>query len=347
MKRILVTCIGGHFTYQVVNSIRKVKKLSKFILGVDANPNVNAFFADKFETVPRADLSKQNYVKKIIYLCKKYKIDTVIPLSENETLAISKYSNLFSKKKIKTSVSSFSVVNLMTDKLKMFEFLNNSKVDVGKWKKIDNFNDAVNALNFFGYPSKKVVIKPRFSTGSRGVLIVNHKKNSFTNLLTDRFCGEGSWEVIKEELKNSNKSLDNCFGMPFHGGDTYDVDCVAKKGKLIIAIPRLRIYENPLSPTNQGCIIGSNKIIYNYCKKLVHAFKIHGACDFDIVLRKDQNPQLLDSSCRLSGSVGASLNAGINVTAELIKMLHGKKINKFKLSKNVKVFPVPLFVKSL
>ena len=99
MKRILVTCIGGHFTYQVVNSIRKVKKLSKFILGVDANPNVNSFFADKFETVPRADLSKQNYVKKIIYLCKKYKIDTVIPLSENETLAISKYSNLFSKKK--------------------------------------------------------------------------------------------------------------------------------------------------------------------------------------------------------------------------------------------------------
>ena len=26
------------------------------------------------------------------------------------------------------------------------------------------------------------------------------KKNSFTNLLRDRLCGEGSWEVIKEEL---------------------------------------------------------------------------------------------------------------------------------------------------
>ena len=63
MKRILVTCIGGHFTYQVVSSIRKVKKLSKFILGVDVNPNINAFFVDKFEVVPRADLSKLNYVK--------------------------------------------------------------------------------------------------------------------------------------------------------------------------------------------------------------------------------------------------------------------------------------------
>ena len=135
--------------------------------------------------------------------------------------------------------------------------------------------------------------------------------------------------------------------MPFHEGDTFDVDCIAKEGKLVLAIPRLRLYENPVSPTNQGCIITSNKIIYNYCKKIVKAFNIYGACDFDIVIRKDLKPQLLDSSCRLSGSVGASLQANINVTAELIKMLHGKKLSTFKLKKSVKVFPTPLFVKSL
>jgi predicted ATP-grasp superfamily ATP-dependent carboligase len=347
MKRILITCIGGYFSYQVVSSIKKVKNLSKFVLGVDVNPNVNAFFVDKFEIVPRADLSQKKYITKIIYLCKKYKIDTLIPSSENETLAISKYINLFKNNKIKIPVSSFDTVNLMTDKLKMFEYLNYSGVDVGKWKKVDNFSDAANALNFFGYPSKKVIIKPRFSSGSRGILIANHKKNSFTNLLGDRLCGEGPWEAIKEELKNSNRSLDNYFVMPFHEGKTFDVDCIAKEGNLVMAVSRLRVYENPLSPTNQGCIIGPNKTIYNYCVKLVKAFKIYGACDFDIVIRKDSRPQLLDSSCRLSGSVGASLNAGVNVVAELIKMLHGKKPKKIKLLKNVKVFPTPIFVKSL
>ena len=141
------------------------------------------------------------WVSEIVYLCKKYKIDTILPSSENETLAISKYINFFTKLKIKTSVSSFETVNLMTDKLKMFEYLSNFDVDVGEWKKIDNFNDTINALNYFGYPSKKVVIKPRFGSGSRGILIVNHKKSSFVSLLKDRFCGEGSWEVIKEKLK--------------------------------------------------------------------------------------------------------------------------------------------------
>jgi carbamoyl-phosphate synthase large subunit len=347
MKRILVTCIGGHFSYQVVSSIRKAKNLSKFILGVDVNPNINAFFVNKFETVPRADLSKLQYVKRVIFLCKKYKIDTIIPSSENETLAISKHIKLFEKAKIKTPVSSYNTVNLMTDKLKMFEFLNNSNVDVGKWKRVDNLSDANNALSFFGYPAKKVIIKPRFGSGSRGILIANHKKNSFTRLLNDRLCGEGSWEDIKDELKNSNRSLDNYFIMPYHEGKTFDVDCVAKNGKLIFSIPRLRVYDNPLSPTNQGCIISSNATIQNYCKKLVKAFKINGACDFDVVIRKDSKPQLLDSSCRLSGSVGASLNAGINVAAELIKVIHGKKLKKTKLYKSIKVFPVPVFVKSL
>ena len=65
--------------------------------------------------------------------------------------------------------------------------------------------------------------------------------------------------------------------MPYHGGKTFDVDCVAKEGNLVLAIPRLRVYDNPLSPTNQGCIISSNKTIYNYCKKLVNVFKINGA----------------------------------------------------------------------
>ena len=124
-----------------------------------------------------------------------------------EDLIVAAHNNAKEKLKIKTSVSSFKTVNLMTDKLQMFEYLNRHDVDVGSWKKVDNFNDAFNALNFFGYPSRKVVIKPRFGSGSRGIIIVNHKKNSFTHLLKDRFCGEGSWEVVKEELKNSSKSL--------------------------------------------------------------------------------------------------------------------------------------------
>ena len=64
--------------------------------------------------------------------------------------------------------------------------------------------------------------------------------------------------------------------MPYHSSKTFDVDCIAKEGKLVMAIPRLRVYENPLSPTNQGCVISPNKVIYDYCKQLVKAFKITG-----------------------------------------------------------------------
>ena len=114
----------------------------------------------------------------------------------------------------------------------------------------------------------------------------------------------------------------------------------------LAAILRANNYEPIIVDLNNSDVHNQKEKYFDYCKKIVKAFKIHGACDFDIVIRKDLKPQLLDSSCRLSGSVGASLNAGVNVTAELIKMLHGKKINKFKIGKNIKVFPIPIFVKS-
>ena len=39
------------------------------------------------------------------------------------------------------------------------------------------------------------------------------------------------------------------------------------------------------------------------------------------------------------------MSAGINVTAQLVNMLHGKKLDKIKLPKNLKVYPLPIFVK--
>ena len=99
MYRILITCIVGHFSYDVVNALKKTKDFSTYILGVDVNKGADKWFVDNFETVPRADVSIKSYIKSLLFLCKKHKINIVIPCSENETIAISKYENLFKKKK--------------------------------------------------------------------------------------------------------------------------------------------------------------------------------------------------------------------------------------------------------
>ena len=87
----------------------------------------------------------------------------------------------------------------------------------------------------------------------------------------------------------------------------------------------------------------SNNKIMNYCKKIIKALKIDGVCDFDIILRKNSKPQIIDASSRLSGSSTASLAAGLNVPMILLKLFYNEKIKIKKLKKIYHVFPQSRF----
>ena len=92
-------------------------------------------------------------------------------------------------------------------------------------------------------------------------------------------------------------------------------------------------------------MIKLNQKILKYCEKIINKLNINGACDFDIILNNKQEPQLLDGSCRLSGSVSASINSGVNIPAQLIRVLKSKDIKKYKLKNGQKLFPTSKFVK--
>ena len=303
---------------------------------------------DKFELIPDPLKNRKEYKRKIIDLCKKHKINFIIPCSENECIEISKFHEELLKLNIYSSVSKFEVTKNLIDKHKLFTILKKNFIDVGIWHTINNYKNLKKISKIMGYPKKKLIIKPRKSSGSKGVIILNSKITKFKYLLNDvkRFCGTGSLKEIKREFNRTNKSFSNYFIMPYYNDKTFDVDCLAKNGEMKLCIPRLRTYENPLSPTNQGCKITSNKLIINYCKKIIKVLKINGACDFDIILKKNNQPQIIDASCRLSGSSTASLPVGLNVPLLLIKLFYKEKIkikNIKNIKKNYQVFPQSRF----
>ena len=61
--------------------------------------------------------------------------------------------------------------------------------------------------------------------------------------------------------------------------------------------------------------------------------------DFDIILKKDTRPQIIDASCRLSGSSTASLSIGLNIPIILLRLLSNERVNVKKLKKIYHVFP--------
>ncbi len=346
MKRkikILITCIGGKYTFDLVRSIKATKNFKIDVFGADVNPKAKAPFVKKIFKIPKP-IKQKIYLKKMLSICKKNKINIIFPGSEEEANIISKNRKIFNKSKISAIISDYKTVSYLNDKGKMMEFLNKKNINVGKWKNINSNKELKKALNFLGYPRKKIVLKQRRGSGSRGVIILDNSIKKFKYLLPNRFCGTGNINSVKKEFLKNNMKFENLIAMPYYNGKTYDVDCVAFKGVPHSIIPRLRKYENPLSPFNEGCILENNYKIINYVKKIITAFKIHGPCDFDVVLDNSNNPKILDSSNRMSGSVGASFVAGYNLSEQVIRYYMGLNVKKvFPLKKN-RLFPVNKFV---
>ena len=341
---ILLTCVGGHFNYDLFLALSSIKKIKLNIYGTDINKNARAKFLKNFFIVPETK-KKKEYLKKILSICSKKNINIILPGSEAETILFSENKKLFFKKNIKIPVSDFQIISRIVDKSAMLNYLEKKNINIGKWSILNSNKEMNNIAKIMGYPKKKIVLKPSIGSGSRGVIILDSKIKKFKYLLTNRFCGTGNISCVIKEIKKFKINLKKYICMPHYSGDVYDLDCFAINGKPITVIPRLRVYENPLSPTNQGCIIKKNLKVINYTKKIIRALNLNGPCDFDIVLDRDRKPKLLDSSNRMSGSVGASFVGDLNLPEQIVRHLSGLRLNKIKINKEKHMFPVNKFIK--
>ena len=131
-------------------------------------------------------------------------------------------------------------MQLINDKGKLYSNLKLNNLMNCDWYNIDSFEEAELAINKFRLKSIKTILKPRLSSSSRGILVIDERIKSFKSFLSDRFCGTGSWKVIQNELILRNNSLDKYIAMPYFEGETYDVDCIASNGNLVEIVPRLR-----------------------------------------------------------------------------------------------------------
>lgn len=320
--KVGVTCVGGYFIFDLLRAFREAEGFKVTLVGLDANPKARGRpLVDRFEVVPHAGRDPAGFIDCVAELSRRLQLDAFVPLSEAETRAVAQHRAELEAIGVALSVSGAETVARMTDKLHMLEHLQKAGVDVGPFAPVDTEAEAMTALSALGYPEQQVVFKPRRGTGSRAVLIADATVDGYTPLLETRFCGIGPMPALVGEMAARGVGFAGFLATPFYGHKVYDVDCVARAGKAIDIVPRLREYENPLSPTNEGCVVDLHPAVIDLVELACAAFEVHGACDFDVAVDAGGTPRLLDASCRLSGSVGASLGAGVNFPAQLLRVM--------------------------
>ncbi len=323
---VLITASGGFGVPSYIDCLknnyenRKVRIVCSDIKDIPLMQHKS----DSFNLLPRG--SSKNYIKKLIALCKKEKINVVIPCSDPEVIAISKNLSVLEKFGINCPVEKFSTIKDLLSKTKVYNKLSNHSLSVPKYFEVTNSNDFKKALKNLEYPKKPICFKPsKLSStgGSKGFRILR-RKNSLKKIILDE--KPGSLEIdLSSSLRFFQENKAKFLVMEYLLGVEYSVYILAENGKMLGCVPILR------TRIEQGfafeAVVEINRQIENLCKKLVKLFNFNYLVNVQIKL-SNKTPKIIEINPRIAGAVSLPVAAGINFPYLAVKQALNERIPK-------------------
>jgi carbamoyl-phosphate synthase large subunit len=289
---------------------------------VDANANAVGRYLNKdFQQIPLA--TDPQFVDALLSVCRNRDIHAVLPLVTKELIPLATRANEFELAGAKLLVSPVESLVIANNKSQLYEFLQWRGMEVPAYKiveTIDQFNDAVNELN---YPAKNICFKPSVSNGSRGFRIIandineadllfNHKPNSVYISLAD------AQRIL------SSSHFPQLLISEYLPGDEYSVDCLANHGEAVLVIPRLR--KRMINGISVEGEFIKNDPILAYCAQIIHELRLHGNIGIQVKANAEGKYLILEINPRVQGTISAALGAGVNLPLLAIKQELGLAI---------------------
>lgn len=331
---ILVTTVGGMTSPDILKAYKNIKQCKIKIIGIDPfELAVGREFVDIFEKCPCSSVDELAFIDFVKNLVTKYNIDAIIPCGNEDNLALSKHKKNIS---CKIMVGDYEDLIMAYDKGKVYNKLrDNISSCAPKYYIVNNYNDFLKAANYLGYPDKKIVIKPRFGRGGRGVYVLSSKSNLkdiFASKPTNEYDLESFAKILKQE-----DIFEDIIVMEYLTKPYYSVYSLCKNGNNIFSINHLREWGNA-SQTFRGRVYYDEKI-ENIASNIIKYFNLSYTNNMEFATSEEGNIVLFDLNPRIGASSGIDKDIGINFPYESLKILFNQNItiNKEKFKKE-KIF---------
>ncbi|MCS4541310.1 MAG: ATP-grasp domain-containing protein [Euryarchaeota archaeon] len=165
---VLLSGSGGPAGLGAIKSLKEIKERKIGIIGVDADPFApGSFLVDKFYTVPKA--FEQNFVDKLFRICKREKIDVIIPTVDDEIFVLSNIKQKFESEDIRLLIPDHKTFLKAYDKGLTVKTAEENGIDVPKTFFPNNSIELKKISKQLGSP---FVVRPRISHGGRGIFYV-------------------------------------------------------------------------------------------------------------------------------------------------------------------------------
>ena len=137
---VLVTCAGGDLYPFLINFLKnKSKHKDLRVIAIDNKPNaIGKYFSDFFEEVPKGN--SRNYIKKIKRIVDKYKVNLVIPGSDEEAVNLAKNRVVIEKKNTQLACIDYKNLKILSSKSETYKTLEENGFKLPNWQSAQNQN---------------------------------------------------------------------------------------------------------------------------------------------------------------------------------------------------------------
>lgn len=314
--KILITTIGGLTSPDLIKALRENREREVELFGVDAFEwAVCRSMVDHFCISPNSDEDEEIFADFVNDYAQQNSIDVIIPCGNEDNLALAKYKERFQTPIL---VGSYESLIKAYDKGVVYEFLRDHLPQhAPKFKIVKSLQEFQEALTFLNFPQNKIVIKPRFGRGGRGVYIIGNCFN-FDNFFHKKPENEVDIKTIEAILKQQ-ENFEELIVMEYLTSPFLSAYSLCHQGKNILTLKHIREWGNA-SQTYRG-LVSYDKDMEELCSRVIEIFDLTYTNNMELAYNQNGEIVLFDLNPRLGASSCVDLDLGVNFPYLAIKLL--------------------------
>jgi carbamoyl-phosphate synthase large subunit len=233
---VLLTASGVPGSAALIRALRENGEREVRIVGTDMSElAIGRHFCDSFHVVPAG--SEPGFTDTLVEICKRERIDAVLPQSSYELLPLAKEKKRFGETTL--LVASPEAVRRSNDKAETYALLDSIGVRGPAWRSVSGAESVSAAAQELGYPDEDVAFKPLVSSGSRGFRVLSASADRRRQLFENR-PGVAETLRLEELVELLGDDETQALVMELARGPERTIDGIARKGRIVLGHPKTR-----------------------------------------------------------------------------------------------------------